>query len=1091
VLAAGAAPVAAETLMVGDPALSANNLAFTYAGDIWIANRDGANPHRLTSTPADEKEPHFSPDGSMIAYSANVDGNYDIFVIPAAGGQPRRLTWHPGTDRVAGWSADGRSVSLVSTRERNEGRSGQLFHVALSGGLPVKDSEARVFAGAWNPEGTRFAAVPFGPAYNGLFGGTSGWRGYRGGDSPPLQIIDFAGNTVETVGDPRTTNLDPMWMDGKLYVLSDREGGTFNVYRYDPATKAIDRLTGETEWDVRSAAAQGGQIVYEAGNRLHLLDVASGATRPLPVTLAADLPERQPGWQQVSDQMEEAHISPSGARVAVTARGEVFTVPTDQGAVRNISNTQGARDYSGIWSPDGTRLAYVEDDAGKQTLVIEDQSGTRPVRRLPLDGNYNQLLAWGGKGSHLVYTNDRLELHAIDAASGASSLIATARRRQMGYGQQFESAISPDGRWLAYTNEGGNFNAALYLYQFATGRSYPVSGDFADVGSPVFSRDGKLLFFTASTNTGPAQVGLDMSTQQQPLRAGIYAAVLERGGKSPIAPVLANEGDEETATADADSDDKPAKKGKAAVDTAVPVAVDPTDLMHRVVALPVGEANYGDLATGKDGALYFVRQVQPGIATASNDAELAAGSELMRFDFDKREASTLASGIVGLEINAAGDKLLLVKPGNHLAVADAGEKIDPDPLDLSGVRMLVDPGVEWPQMFDDAWRMEKDYFYDPNMHGIDWDAVHAKYAPFVPYLGRREDLNTLIVEMIAELGVGHNRAGGGDVYDGSNARPGLLGADLAIENGRYRIKRIYDGEQWNPFLKAPLAAPGVAAHEGDYILAVGGKPLSGADNIYQLLSGSAGSQVQLTLASDAAGANRRDVIVEPIADDSQQRLWGWIEDNRRKVDQATGGRVAYVYMPNTADAGFTFFNRMFFAQSDKAALILDDRGNGGGQAANYVIDVLGRSRLAGWKDRVGLIFDTPGGAIYGPKVMLIDQDAGSGGDFMPWAFQSRGLGKLIGTRTWGGLIGISANPPLVDGGGVTVPYFRAFGPDGHWIIENTGAVPDIPVALDQMALEQGRDTQLDAAIAEVLAELAANPQPDPNYAPAYPTERGK
>ena len=1079
-----AAPASAETLMLGDPALSANALAFTYAGDIWIAARDGSNPHRLTSGAADEMRPRFSPDGQSIAYSANLDGNYDVFVIAVTGGQPRRLTWHPGTDRVVGWS-DARTVAFTSPRERRAGRSGQLYQIGIDGGLPVRKSRARVFDGAWNGDGTRFAAVPFGPAYNGLYGGTSGWRGYRGGSSPPIQIIDFARDTVETVGDPRTSNLNPMWMDGQLYFLSDRAGGTLNLFRYDPATRAIDKLTAETDWDIRSAAANGGRIVYEAGGRLKAIDVGGGAAAVLPIALAADLPESQPRWKDVAKTMEEAHISPSGARVAVTARGEVFTVPTDQGAVRNISASPALRNYSGIWSPKGTQLAYVEDNGTTQSLVIEDQSGTGPPRRLPLDGEFNQLIAWGGKGSQIVYSNNRLELRALDVATGRSSLVAKAQRRQMGYGLQFEAAISPDGRWLVFTNEGRNFNAGLYLHEFATARTFPVSGDFADVGSPTFSRDGKLVFFTASTNSGPTQVGLDMTTQEQPLRSGIYVAVLERDGKSPVAPVLADEADKPASAEGGDA--KPAKDKKAAADQ---VAIDPVELIHRVVALPVTEAFYSDLATDKDGALYIVRSVQPGGTSESDFAAQQADAELLRYDFKERKAEPVLQGVLGIEANQAGDKLLIMKPDNRLVTAAAGKKLEPEPVDLGGVRLLIDPRVEWAQIFNDAWRMEKAYFYDPAMHGIDWDAVRAKYAPLLPYVGRREDLNTLIVEMIAELGVGHNRAGGGDLYANTSSRPGLLGADFALVDGRYRIERIYDGGMWNPQLKAPLAAPGVAAREGEYLIAVGGRELTARDSIDQLLSGSGGGQVQLTLARDPSGTGRRDVVVEPIASENRLRLWGWIEDNRRRVDAASGGKIAYVYMPDTAGDGYTLFNRMFFAQADKPALIVDDRANGGGQAANYVIEVLGRTRLSGWKDREGLVFDTPGGAIYGPKAMLIDQDAGSGGDFMPWAFAQRGLGKLIGTRTWGGLIGISVNPPLVDGGTVTVPYFRAFGPDGKWIIENVGTTPDIPVELDQMALEQGRDTQLEAAIAQVLAELKTNPPIDRETAPPYPTRRG-
>ncbi len=1081
-----AAPMAAaqntETKLLRDPALSDNALAFVYAGDIWIAAPDGSNPVRLTSHPADEHDPIFSPDGTKIAYTANYDGNDDVFVIDVAGGEPRRLTWYPGMDKAIDWAPDGSAIAVVSTRARRSGRAGQLFHVPLDGSAPRQISEAVVSGGAYDESGRIFANVPSGSGNAVLTGGVNGWRGYRGGLSPSLQLIDFAAGTKTDIPGDRTTEFDPVWMDGQLYFLSDRWNTRSNIFRYDPASEEITQLTREADWDIRNITAKGGRIVYEAGGVLHALDVASGTAAPLPITLTADLPARRPEWRNVGDQMTSAALSPSAARVAITARGEVFTVPTDKGTTRNISDSPATRDYTAIWSHDGTQLAYITDDGARQVLRIEDQSGIKPVRTIPLGEDFHELIEWGNMGKHIVYSTNRLSLRALDVAAGTSWQIATSPRRN----GNFDAVISPKGRWLAYTTRGANSNASLNLYDLDTRRAYPVSQGFADTSSPTFSKDGKLLFFGASTNAGSVYSGLDMTTQDRPFRAALYAAVLEADGKSPLGPVLADEEAEKPEEAAGD-DKKGDKKGDKAGKKEETVIVAPEGLERRIVALPMAEAGYGSLATAKDGALFAIERPQPGAATGPGSGGERA--RLMRFDFEERKVEQVGDGFTDISTDRDGDKLLLVTHDGKLLTSDAGKKLEPKPVDLGGARMLVDPMAEWKQIFGDVWRMEQAFFYDPGLHGLDWQAVRAKFEPLLPHLGRREDLNELLVEMAGEMGVGHNYIGGGDVYNNSAASPGLLGADFAVENGRYRIKRIYTGEQWNPLLKAPLAAPGVDAKVGDYIIAVNGTEITARDNIYAALSGALGTQVALTVAATPDGP-RRTSTIEPVASENLLRLWSWIEDNRRRVDEATNGRVAYVYMPNTAGEGFTLFNRMYFAQTDKQALILDERSNGGGQAANYIIDILSRKWLSGWKDREGLDWATPGGAIYGPKVMLIDQDAGSGGDWMPYAFRESGLGTLIGTRTWGGLIGISANPGLIDGGFLTVPFFRFYDTDGRYTIENEGVAPDIRVELDPIALDRGQDTQLEAAIAVALQQLETAQSPV-RPAPPYPTEIGK
>ncbi len=518
--------------------------------------------------------------------------------------------------------------------------------------------------------------------------------------------------------------------------------------------------------------------------------------------------------------------------------------------------------------------------------------------------------------------------------------------------------------------------------------------------------------------------------------------------------------------------------------------VDVEGLQQRIVALPVAERNYDSLAVAADGALFYLEHRQPG---ASRELPANAGNpdgDLYRFDFEERKSKLLKSGLAGYDLSPDGKKLLLQGGRGKLEIADANDKADAKPIDVSGLRMKVDPRAEWKQIFDETWWMEKEYFYDPGLHGLDWDGIYKRYLPMLSHVQRREDLNDLLVEMIGELQVGHNRVGGGDVHQEASVAVGLLGADFEISEGHYRIKKVYAGDRWNPFLKAPLAVPGAGAKAGEFLLAVNGHKLDASTNLYSLLENQVGKQLTLTVASDAAGKGSREVVVEPIGNEAGLRQWDWIERNRQYVQQKSGGKIAYVYMPDTGAGGYQYFNRMFFPQIDKQALIVDDRRNGGGQAANYVTELLNRPYLASWKDRDGLVFDTPGGAIYGPKAMLIDQDAGSGGDFMPYSFKRVGLGPLIGKRTWGGLIGISINPNLIDGGNLVVPYFRFYTPEGEWRIENEGVAPDIDVELDPAAVNKGQDTQLDAAIANVLKRLESW-KPIQRHVPPAPATLGK
>jgi len=1073
-----------QTLLLRQPDISADHLAFVYAGDIWVANRDGSAPRRLTSNPATESAPVFSPDGSLIAFNAAYENNVDVYVIPVAGGQPRRLTWHPGQDMVTGWTADGGAVTFVSARESDHGREGQLYHASLDGGLPLKRMEARVFSGVYDADDGRFAYMPFGSGYNGLFGGSSGWKGYRGGTTPPILVMDMAAQTVTTIPGAGATNFSPFWLDGRVYFVSDRNDEIFNVFRWEPATGALTQISHEALWDVRWASGDGATIVYESGGRLWRQDASGGPATEIVVAIEPDLPQLRRQWKDAGRTVQHADISPTGKRAIVTARGDVFTVPVEDGSTRNLTATGGRREYTALWSPAGDQVAYVVESLKGQSLVVADQFGV-VASTWKLGPHFYRLMAWS-KGDHprILFQDNHLSLYVMSVADGKTSRIATNVRRE-----QTDAAFSPDGRWLAYTLERENFQRDLMLRDLEGGAEARISDGMADAAAPAFSPDGAYLFFAASTNSGPLQVGLNMTSQERPYRAALYAVVLAADGVSPLAPEV---GDEEGGAdeGDAAKKDKKDEEDDGAKDAAA-TRIDLDGIAARLVALPVAERNYRNLAVGADGNLYYVQAVQPGISNEPPGEDADRANALWRFDMEEREAASLLEGVDGFALAADGSHLLLNMVGGGLQTAETGAKLEPKPLGLGDVRLDLDPRQEWALIFDEVWRMEKEYFYDPGMHGLDWDAVYARYRPLVDHVGRREDLNALMVEMIAEMQVGHNRVGGGDVYRAEGVGSGLLGANLAMADGRYRLERVYTGENWNPFLAAPLAAPGNEARAGEYILAVNGAELTAADNIFARLQGTAGQQVTLRVGPRADGKDARDIVVEPVGNEGVLRLWRWIEDNRRRVDAATGGRVGYVYLPNTAGAGYTYFNRMFFAQVDKEALIIDERSNAGGQAANYIVEVLSRAHLSGWKDRDGLVYDTPMGAMFGPKLMMIDQDAGSGGDYLPYAFRQLGIGKLLGTRTWGGLIGIAANPQLTDGGFLTVPFFRFYDADHRWTVENQGVAPDIEVALDPVQTNRGVDSQLEAAIREVLGELEGFVNPIPRQAPPYPTELGR
>ena len=1059
----------AETLLLQQPAISKDRIAFVYAGDIYTANKQGEDVHRLTSHAATEDAPHFSPDGKTIAFTAGYEGNSDVYTIPVTGGQPTRLTFHPGRDTVVGWNPKTKNITFMSAREMASGRSGHLYQISANGGFPEKVMEALAFEGDFSKNGKKLAYRPYNTAHI----GSSGWRNHRGGSTPPIWIMDLAKNTYEEVPHVNASDTNPLWVGKDLYFLSDRDE-TRDLYKF--SNNKLTQVTNNKEWDIMSADVYGTDIIYSMGGALHILNTKTNKSQQLSVSINSDLPQLRPQWKNAMSAFTRGELSATGKRALISARGDIYTIPLEDGSTRNITKTPGVNERDALWSPEGDQVVYISDKGGVQKLVVADQFG-KVEKTLSLGEQTADfsLFQWSPDGKRVLYRDSALAIMTINLEDGE---IVTIDRNINMLG--FEATMSFDGDWVAYTKSGENYLWDIFLYQLSTQKRAKLTDGLSHSAMPAFSRDGKYLYFASSTNAGPTSFFLDLSTQERPQRFGLYAAVLQADGKSPLLPRT----DDEDAKTEDKKDDK--KKNK---DEKEPMVIDLEGLSQRIVALPAAERLYSSLRVAEDNNLYFIESSQPGISIETNGDPLESSS-LRRFNLKKRIVENVLNRVEAFTLSADGESMLLDYSGNRLKVADVGRKPDTENLNTSDVRALIDPKLEWSQIFDETWRNERDYFYDPNMHGLDWDKVYTQYRPLLDHVGRREDLNWLLVQMISEMQVGHNRLGGGDTHSESRIRVGLLGADIRLKDGKYIVEKIYTGESWNPFIKAPLAAPGIGITEGDAIVAVNGQTMNENINFFSAFVNTVDKQVTLTVSK--AGSNETsDIVVEPISNENNLRNWHWVESNRKKVEELSGGKVGYVYLPNTASGGFTYFNRMFFAQTDKQAMIVDDRRNGGGQAANYVTDVLSREYLAGWKYRSGTqILSTPAGGVYGPKVMLIDQDAGSGGDFLPYSFKRMGIGKLIGKTTWGGLIGISANRQLMDGGRHTVPHFRFFTPDHEWRIENEGVAPDIEVVLDPTKVNNGDDTQLEAAVNEVLDQLKSYTPIQHKTPPAFPTKVG-
>ncbi len=1063
------------------PTVSKSNVVFEYAGDLWSVAREGGEATHLTTNIGIEDHPAFSPDGSQIAFTGEYDGNIDVFVMPATGGVPKRLTWHPAPDLVLGWTPDGKRILFASPRTAYS-RFFELFTVSRDGGFPERLPLPTGFGASYSPDGKSIAYMPLMPAFE-------AWKHYRGGRASSIWLADLQTSHIDKLPRTDSNDFNPMWTGDKVYFLSDRNGPV-TLFSYDLKSRALKQLIENRGLDMKSASLGPDAIVYEQFGSIHLYDLRSGKAKLLEIHVSGDLPELREHRINVSKKLTDAHISPTGMRAVFASHGEILTVPAEKGDPRNLTNTPGVMERSPIWSPDGKTIAYLSDESGEYQLHVASQNGMGAVTKISLGDSpaFYAALNWSPDSKKISYVDSHHVLWYIDLTDKKP-----VRVDKDYLWTNFEMAgfWSPDSKWLAYSKRQRNYMGAIFLYSLTNGKSTQLTDGMSDAHYPVFDKSGKYLFFAASTDSGPA-LQPDIQSGARPITSSIYLAVLSKADPSPFAP----ESDEEAQTLDnkpdaSDSGKSDKSKPESKKKSPVEVKIDFDNISQRILAVDLPALRYIDLQVGPAGMLYA--------SEIPLSAERRMGPPLInvhRFDLGKRKSDVLLTGVTSFEISDNGEKMLTGQ-GDRWTITAARPMADkagapPPPasdsqgaLKTESLEVLVNPAAEWKQMYQEAWRIERDFFYDPGYHGLSLKAAADRYQPYVGSLASREDLNYLFREMMGELTVGHLFVFGGDEPDIKHVDVGLLGADYKIENGRYRFERVYNGENWNPQLKAPLTQPGVNVVAGEYLLAVNGRDVRPDVDVYSFFEATAGKAVLLKVGPDPSGVKSREVKAVPIASETNLRELAWIEGNRRKVDAMTNGRVAYIYMPDTSYGGYTNFNRYFFAQVGKEAAIIDERYNGGGALATDVIEYLKRQRLSLVATRDGADEVQPQGAIFGPKVMIINETAGSGGDAMPWYFRRAGVGKLIGKRTWGGLVGIFPVPNLMDGGMVTAPNHAVWNPNGKWDVENHGVDPDIEVEFDPELVRQGHDPQLDRAVQEVLLELKDHPLSEPKR-PPYP-----
>lgn len=1032
-----------ETRLLRQPNISNSQIAFVYGGDIWVVGKDGGDAKRITSTAAVESDPHFSPDGNFIAFTSNRAGSPSVYVVSANGGIPTRITWYPAPSYARGWTEDGKKIVYASSRESAPTGFCRLWTVAKEGGPSTLLPAPWGYDGELSKDGKKLVV-------DRVTRWDSEFRHYRGGQNTPIQILDLASLSETAIPNANTTDIHPNWMGNEIYFLSDRSF-IMNVWSYNVSNGSLKEVTNFEKGDVKWLSGNGKELVFEHNGYIHVLDPATGKSKQVKINVSGDFPWSETKWETVTASAENATLSPSGKRIILEARGDIFTVPVENGDVRNITQSSDAADRRPVWSPDGKHIAWFSDNGGvSYALYITDQEGKGTPQKIDIGESalgWNPV--WSPDSRFIAFVDNKVRIQVVELSTGK---ITTA---DIG-GSNIERSNmavswSPDSKWLSYTKTAPNNFRQITVWSMESGKATAISNPMADAVEPAWDKNGRYLYFLASTNLALGSGWANTSSMQaRPSFAG-YMILFRNNDPNPF-PLKSDEEPDST---------KSVAKSKDTAGSKL-VRIDFENIDRRTLALPIPTAEYSKLVSGPKGTIFLLKE-----------------SSIVKFTVATKKTEDFVKTASDMEVSDNGEKML-IKSGMNWQVVSTSKIPGPGEgkIDMT-LRMELNRLKEWKQIFTEAYRYERDYFYDKNLHGRDWKEVWDYYAPFIPYIKHRSDLTYLLDQLGGELSVGHSFVGGGDFPKVDISLVGVLGADLVISNGKWQIKHIYTTESWNPGLTAPLAEPNVKVAEGDYILEIDGKALTADMDPYALLDGKAKVQTNLLINHQPGYEGAWTITVEPAENENALRQRAWVENNRRKVDELSHGKLGYVWVPNTGGPGFVSFNRYYFAQQDKAGAVIDERFNGGGLLDDYMVDLMVRRLRAAATNEVpgGTPFKLPSG-ILGPKVLLINELAGSGGDFFPWVFKHQKVGPLIGTKTWGGLVKASVHYRLMDGGTITAPDNAIFDPgENKWIAENTGVAPDIEQKIDAVSVSKNRDAQLERAVKEALLLLEKEKTP--------------
>jgi len=1056
-----------EARLLRFPTINGNNVVFSYAGDLYTVPVSGGMARKVTSDAGYEMFSHFSPDGSTIAFTAQYDGNTEIYAIPAKGGVPKRLTITATLGRddisdrmgpnniVMGWTPDGKNIIYRSRKQTFNDFIGQLFTVPVAGGM---SKELPLPAGgfcSYSPDGKQMA-------YNRVFREFRTWKYYKGGMADDIWIYDFASKTTRNITSDSAQDIFPMWFGDEIYFCSDRDR-TMNLFSYNLKTNQTRKVTNYTEYDIKFPSAGDNRIIYENGGFIYIFDIRTQVTTKVSVQIADDFNTSRNELKDATRFLASVNPSPDGNRVIASGRGDIFSVPVKEGITRNLTSSSNAHDREAIWSPDSKWIAYLSDASGEYEIYITKQDGSEPAVQLTTGADtYKFSIRWSPDSKKILWNDKLLRLQYVDIETKKITLVDKSKVWEY---SNFD--WSPDSRWITYSQTSENGMQQVMLFNCEDKKTYPVTDEWFSSDQPVFSRNGKYLIFTSDRTFSPIYSNVEWNFAYQNMTK-LYLVTLEKDTPSPFAPSNDEVKMDEIKEADEDKSEKSeknkktgkeAKKDKESESPAKPVKIDIEGIQQRIIEIPVEAGNYWNLWSVEDKIYYNM----------ANDKGMSAKV----YDLKQKKETELGSDI-SFDITANGKKMLVRQLSRYAMIDLPSSKISTEKyIDMSDLKIWIDNKQEWKQIYDEAWRQMRDFFYVPNMHGVDWKAMHSKYAVMLPYVNNRNDLTYLIGEMIAELSVGHAYINGGERKPIEKINLGLLGARLSKhESGYFRIDSLLQGANWNRDMRSPLTEVGVGAAKGDFITSINGKSTKDIADINTLLINKSGKNVELTLNSLPAEGGRK-VLVVPVNDESKLYYYTWVQNNIRKVDKATHGEVGYIHIPDMSAEGLNEFVKYFYPQLAKKALIIDDRGNGGGNVSPMIIERLSREiQRSNTARNVELTSQTPTKMMLGPKVLLINNYSASDGDLFPYGFKKHQLGKVIGTRTWGGVVGIRGSLPFIDGADLRKPEFASYSADeSKWIIEGVGVEPDILIDNDPAREYEGIDDQLNKAIEVILDEL--------------------